>query len=75
MIRSSRSTGRRRRASTSPATTLAAGVAGAMMFLAKASAAGNRFRPDFADGLSLHRLLNAIVESSVARRWVDVERG
>ncbi len=34
---------------------------------------GARFRPDFEDGIGLHRIIDAVARSSDERRWVAVE--
>ena len=38
-------------------------------------AEGAAFRPSFADGVALHRLLDAVQTSSATRSWVDVDDG
>jgi predicted dehydrogenase len=37
-----------------------------------AAARGERFRPDFADGLEVQRVLDALQRSSTTRQWCQV---
>ncbi len=45
-------------------------VAGALGSFARSVREGHRFRPDFGDGVHLHRLLDAVIASSDERGWV-----
>ena len=46
-------------------------VARALSAFAEAIREGRRFRPDFRDGVDLHRLLDAVMTSSEEGRWVS----
>ena len=53
----------------------AANVARAMSAFGDAVGSGARFRPDFADAVELHRLLDAVSTASSEREWVQLDRG
>jgi predicted dehydrogenase len=51
-----------------------ANVGSAIAAFGAAHRSGERFRPDFADGVGLHRIIDAVVQSSDEGTWATVER-
>ena len=47
-----------------------ANVGRSLAAFASAVEEGARFEPDFAQGLELHRIIDALIESSDSRAWV-----
>ena len=49
-----------------------ANVGRSIAAFAAAVEGGSRFEPDFTQGLELHRIIDALIESSDSQAWVDV---
>jgi len=49
-----------------------ANVGRSLAAFASALHGGTKFEPDFAQGLELHRIIDALIESSDSQAWVDV---